>query len=129
MSPNYIELERKILRLFLVDNKFIFEGINYEVLISGKPQVTGGEPKTDVYIKAKNIDNDIEEIEFKLSIKQANADFLENEILTARANAIFGDEVNVISQSIASIQQNIITKKLIYKAQNGKTLKRKKMLQ
>jgi len=42
MSPNYIELERKILRLFLVDNKFIFEGINYEVLISGKPQVTGG---------------------------------------------------------------------------------------
>jgi hypothetical protein len=122
MSPNYIELERKILRLFLVGNKFIFQGINYEVLISGKPQVTGGEPKTDVYIKAKNIDDDIEEIEFKLSIKQANADFLENKISTARANAIFGDEVNVISQSIASIQQNIITRKLIYKAQNGKTL-------
>jgi hypothetical protein len=61
MSQKHKQLEAKILSLLSVGKQFVFNGITYEVIISGKPRGKGrkgGEPKTDVYVQAKNKNSD-----------------------------------------------------------------------
>lgn len=123
MSPNYRELEDRILSLLSVGKQFIFNGITYKVIISGKPRATDGEPKTDVYIKAEEINNSAQKTEFKLSIKKKDADFLGNKISAETAISIFGDQwQSIICNSIIkNIRQKIEQRKLIYKKKYGKT--------
>ena len=124
MSTAYKQLEARILSLLSVGKQFVFNGINYEVIISGKPRGKGrtGEPKTDVYVQAKNKDSD-QITEFKLSIKKRNADFLENKMQAERASIIWGQEWSSIIREdiIENIKTNILDKSLIYKQKQGRT--------
>jgi hypothetical protein len=116
MSTAYKQLEAKILRLLSVGKQFVFNGITYEVIISGKPRAKDGEPKTDVYINAVEIGNPNQETEFKLSIKKNDADFLGNKISAETASSIFGDQWQSIISNIIiiNIKQEIEQRKLIY---------------
>ena len=66
---NFGNSERYILSLFSPGEKFTFNNDIYEVLLSGKPTTSKGEPKTDVYVLSESINNG-NRIEFKISFKQ-----------------------------------------------------------
>ncbi|MFP7487812.1 hypothetical protein SFC65_27050 [Priestia filamentosa] len=107
--------ERHILSLFNPGSYFYFEGEEYVVDISGKPTTKQGEPKTDIYVKSfKTLGN--EAIEFKISFKQENADFLENKMTAERAQQIFGDRwKEIICDFTTQIEEKFINRPYIFK--------------
>jgi len=95
--------ERHILSLFKESAKFSFKDQEYSILKIGKPTPRSGECKTDIYILA--IDNNSNKKEFKISIKQNNADFLENKMTIERAKKIFGEDAsNLLMRSTEKIK-------------------------
>lgn len=107
------DTERKIKDLFLQAKNFSYECREYAVLKCGKPVVSKGECKTDIYVLAQD------EIgcqkEFKISIKQNDADFLENKISLNRAVEILGNNAQtIIEKSIAKIKKSFEDDYLVY---------------
>ena len=99
--PDFINTEHCVEKLFPVGTTFSFEGKKYQVALCGKPRPARGECKTDVYIKG--IASDGEAREIKISVKQKNADFLENKMSFDRACEIFGkDASGIIKQCLLS---------------------------
>ena len=74
---NFGDAEREIAALMKVGEEFEFQGKHYSIICSGKPTCYKGEPKTDVYVLAKSVSD---QIEIKLSYKKENADFIENKM-------------------------------------------------
>ncbi|BES62835.1 hypothetical protein [Dysgonomonas capnocytophagoides] len=113
MAKRFSDTEKHIIELFSEAQSFTYEGIDYEIIESGKPRPSSGECKTDIYILAK--DEKETEKEFKISVKQANADFLENKIKLERAIEILGDGAqDIIKNSIIPIQENFNKDYLVY---------------
>lgn len=117
----FTEAERAILELFQNDTQFNFEGNTYKVNFAGKPSSPHGEPKTDIYIEAKDINtNKIREI--KISYKKENADFVENKISKERAKQLFGDSWETkINEATQKLRSQFQAKKLIYKTKFSRT--------
>lgn len=112
--------ERHILSLFSCGSSFSYRGDTYRIILSGKPTVPKGEPKTDIYALAKNDAG--QQCEFKISYKQPNADFLENKITAERAKQIFGsDWASIITNATRTLQQKFYRKCLIYRESYGRT--------
>ncbi|MFP3919909.1 hypothetical protein U5N28_19065 [Lysinibacillus telephonicus] len=107
--------ERHIVSLFTPGSRFRFNGKEYEVELAGKPTTRQGEPKTDIYVRCfEVIDRDI--IEFKISFKQENADFLENKMTAQRAEQIFGLRwQEIISGFTKQIEQQFFNRPYIFK--------------
>ena len=78
MAKNFSATERMILKTFYPRQTFNYDNKKYTVLVSAKPQTQGGECKTDVYVSA-TCGTDL--LELKISVKQNNADFLDNFII------------------------------------------------
>ncbi|MGE6630633.1 hypothetical protein [Bacillus sp. NPDC077027] len=97
----FIESEKYLLSLFSPNNEFEYEGVKYKIIESGKPQTSKGEPKTDIYVSSISLDNK-SNLEFKISFKQDNADFLENKMNEERAEQIFGSDWKSIIESFTS---------------------------
>lgn len=88
--PDFSDTERRLIDLLKVGAKFKFDGVEYVVSApSCKPTVAKGECKTDVYVQTTSIAGDRI---FKISVKQQNADFLENKMSHERAVEIFGSQ-------------------------------------
>ena len=105
--------ERYILSLFPVNTIFQFKGINYKVLIAGKPCPSKGECKTDIYVLTETETKD--QVEFKISFKQINADFLENKIKLERAIDILGvNAQEIIKKATKSIRNTFEDDYLVY---------------
>lgn len=118
--PDFINTEHCVEKLFPVGTTFSFEGKKYQVALCGKPRPAHGECKTDVYIKG--IASDGEAREIKISVKQKNADFLENKMSFDRACEIFGkDASGIIKQCLLSIQDSFVADNLVYFEKKGKT--------
>ncbi len=114
--------ERNIVALANNTNNFIYENVTYELIEVDKPSCINGEPKTDVYISGKDSNNNV--IELKISIKQSNADFLENKMSHERAEQLFGtDWKNLIISMTTSIKNEFENKKLIFKDKYRRTEK------
>lgn len=114
------EAERKIKALFPINSDFIYRGTHYTVKECGKPTCRAGEPKTDIYILA---DDDCgSTVEFKISYKKENADFIENKTNSERAEAIFGENwKDIIIAATKSISDAFDKKHLIFKKKEGRT--------
>ena len=112
--PNFSQTEQAIRDLFEKGVKFNFDGIEYTVENDAvKPTVTnnGGECKTDVYFVATHSK---ERKEFKISVKQDNANFLENKISYARAKELFGASTDkILRTSIKKILPNFQKQNLV----------------
>lgn len=126
MAKKFSATESQITNQFKKGTTFSFNDKNYTVLKAGKPSPPKGECKTDTYILAQ--DEKENEIEIKISIKQKNADFLENKISLERAKQIFGSEASsVIMNSLKQIEVSFKNDYLItfdnYKKTEEKTLK------
>ena len=121
MKKSFSETEKKILLAFTPGSTFKKNGIKHTVLLSGKPVIKKGECKTDIYIKTccnKNVEH-----EFKISVKQENADFLENKISLERANEILGlNSSQIIKNSTLSISDKFERHKLIEFKKKGPTI-------
>lgn len=110
---NFGETERTIKKLFAENKEFEYEGINYTVLKCGKPAPPKGECKTDVYVLAQ--DDKGSQKEFKISVKQDDADFLENKISLDRAIEILGEGAqSIIENSITKIKKAFEEDYLVY---------------
>lgn len=106
--------ERSIINLFESAKEFIFENDKYEIINIGKPRPSKGECKTDIYILTKNLSTGLNR-EFKISIKQNDADFLENKMSFERATEIFGGQAkDVIIKSIKFVEKSFFDDYLIY---------------
>jgi len=119
-KPNFSQTESSLIKLFKDSGAFKFQGKSYNLLNVGKPSPSQGECKTDIYIQAQDSNNFKKE--FKISIKQNNADFLENKIRLERAKEIFGmNAQQVIQNSIARIKPAFESDQLVYIEKNGRT--------
>lgn len=115
------DAERRILGFMAPGNKFVYEGIEYTIQLSGKPTCAGGEPKTDIYILASANDKSIE---IKISYKKENADFIENKMSAVRAEQLFGsDWATIIENSTTAISDKFEERMLIYKNRFKRTEK------
>lgn len=97
---DYQETEELVKQSFKAGEKFSYENQEYIIELSGKPRPTKGECKTDLYVLAKN--NDEEKKEFKFSIKKDNYEFLENKISSETAEEIFGPDFKKIISDLST---------------------------
>ena len=118
--PDFSDTERRLIDLLEVGVKFKFDGVEYTVSQpSCKPIVVKGECKTDVYVQTSSANGDRA---FKISVKQQNADFLENKISYERAVEIFGSHADeIIMQATESIKDNFLKTPIIYFVRKGRT--------
>lgn len=108
------ETERSIINLFKSTRAFNFEEDQYRIINIGKPRPNKGECKTDIYILTRNLTKGLTK-EFKISIKQNDADFLENKMSFERATEIFGNHAkDIIVKSIKSVEKSFFDDYLIY---------------
>lgn len=107
------ETEKFIEKLFKEKGEFVFGGEKLNIVKIGKPRPAKGECKTDLYILATNEKS--EEKEIKISIKQSDADFLENKMSIERAKEIFGVQAKeIIIDCIESEKESFKKDFLIY---------------
>lgn len=118
--PDFSDTERRLIDLLEVGVNFKFDGVEYTVSQpSCKPIVVKGECKTDVYVQTSSANGDRA---FKISVKQQNADFLENKISYERAVEIFGSHADeIIMQATESIKDNFLKTPIIYFVRKGRT--------
>lgn len=126
MSNSFSKTEAKITQLFKINHSFLYNSVKYTIINSGKPSPSKGECKTDSYILAE--DKNGNRREFKISIKQKNADFVENKMSFERAYQIFGEDANqILIDSIRRIEKEFTNDYLVtfnrYKRTEAKTLK------
>lgn len=115
MSPQFSITEEELLKFAQNTKDFVFKGERHNIKFVGKPYPSQGECKTDLFIKT-------DKGEFKISIKQSNADFIENKMSYERAIQIFGDKASeIISKSIKSIKSSFDTHPLICFEKKGRT--------
>jgi len=124
--PNFSETESYVRNLFSSAKSILFEGKKYFVIKVVKPRPNAGECKTDVYVRLSDEEGKCREL--KISVKQENADFLENKIKYERAKEIFGDDVDVIlKNSISHIRKTFDNQYLVlfdkYKRSEARTIK------
>ncbi|MGV3696405.1 hypothetical protein [Flavobacterium sp.] len=106
--------ERYIIELFKNVKEFNFENEHYKIIVIGKPRPNKGECKTDIYILAQSLNTNSKR-EIKISIKQDDADFLENKISLERATEIFGDDTKgILIKSIKSVEKSFLEDYLVY---------------
>ena len=119
MSLKFGDAERYIKELFVIGETLNYQGKEYRISLVGKPVVSQGEPKTDIYIQLENF---IEKKEIKISVKKANADFLENKTSAERAEQILGKNwKSLIMNSTKSIENEFRKKPLVYKKSFART--------
>ena len=114
--PTYHNTENAVLVLFKPGTEFEYNGKRYTVSIAGKPQASGsGEGKTDCYIGCSD------GLEFKISIKQDNADFFENKINAQRAETLFGNDWHsLLRDAVSRLARSFAQRQLIYYEGNGR---------
>ena len=103
MAAQFSETERHIRGIMSIGTTVTYNNIKYTITKCDKPSPNKGECKTDVYLELKSPTDEL--LILKISIKQTNADFLENKINIVRATEIFGVQVNdILTKSIDSIK-------------------------
>lgn len=117
----YSDSERHIISIFKPGTVFRYLDKEYKVEISGKPTTSRGEPKTDIYVGSLGVINN-EKLEFKISFKQENADFLENKMTKERAEQIFGGNWEVRVRNLTTkIKGKFEKRPFIFKEKFRKT--------
>ena len=111
VMPQFSKTESMVIKLFALNTEIMFEGEKYVIKECAKPRPNSGECKTDVYVK---LQSELSTKELKISVKQKNADFLENKIKYERAKEILGDNVDrILRDSINSLRDKFLLQYLI----------------
>jgi hypothetical protein len=117
--PKFSQVEKILLNKFQPSDTFFFKSNKYSIIESGKPSPSNGECKTDLYIRANNIDKK-ESSEFKVSIKLDTAEFIENKTNLERAQQILGSNATqIISEASKSINSKFDKTDLIKRREDS----------
>lgn len=113
-KKNYGDLEQHIIKTFKDEGKFVFNGVEYNVLIVDKPRPVSGECKTDVFVLGE--DDSGKKIQLKISAKlEKSNEFQENKVSATKAEAYFGENwAEIVSEATKSIRHKFEGKELIY---------------
>jgi hypothetical protein len=119
MKMQFSQTEKELVKLFKESkesNELIsFQGKYYYIREVDKPTVPKGEPKTDIYLYMEESENRVYK-EIKISVKQNNADFLENKMKAERAAELFGKKwQDIIRSSILKLKDKFENRTLIYR--------------
>ena len=116
-KKDYGKLEEHIIQTFQNQRIFTYQGKLYDLLVAGKPrpQGSGGECKTDVYVSAKHRDTD-EVMEFKISVKsEETQEFQGNKLTKDDAEAYFGEGwENIVIEATTSLKSSFEDRVLLY---------------
>jgi len=98
------ENENTLIRLFSPGTRFTFNQIEYESIICAKPRpqaqiVNGGEPITDMYLKAEPIEKQVEPLILKISLKKIGWEFLKNHMQRRDTVDVFINEFEEFIQN------------------------------
>lgn len=120
----FSETEQKVIDILQkiknVNQTIRWRNKTWYILEVAKPTTPQGEPKTDVYILLEDELENLQEI--KISIKQGNADFLENKIQPIRAEQLLGkDWSKIIEESTTTIKKRFEQKNLIFRNKEART--------
>lgn len=109
-----LDEERRIISL-LSCSSIIWKNEPHKIIVCEKPKYSCGEGKTDIYILLDSNE------EIKISLKQNNADFMENKVSASRAEIIFGKNwSNIISSAAFSLQPQFLQKQLYFPEKKGR---------
>lgn len=112
--------ERKIVDMLSIGTCFSMNDTEYRIINVAKPQVSEGECKTDIYVKA--ISDNGENKELRISYKKNNAQFIENKMKPERAEVLLGSNwKNIIIDSISNLTDEFNNRNLIFKSNFGNT--------
>jgi len=117
----FANTETELITILKSSKEIYFNNNYYNIKTVAKPSSSHGEPKTDIFIELENADK----TEFiKISVKQKNADFLENKMTSERAEVFFGTHwQSIIEQSTLAIKNKFEKKPLIFKEKYRRTEK------
>jgi len=123
---DHSETERTIKDLFLTvknnQTTLLFNNIEYYVGIVGKPTCKDGEPKTDIFLRMIEKVNNNKYLDIKISVKQKDADFLENKMSAESAERLFGDNwTEIVKSCTNSIRGEFNKRILIHKRKYRRT--------
>lgn len=116
-TRNYRKLEDHVVDIFMTQRLFAYQQRLYEVLMADKPrpQGSGGECKTDVFVRAKeqgagNI------IDLKISVKsESSQEFQQNKVSAQTAEDFFGNGwESIVVESTKSIEDRFRDRILLY---------------
>jgi len=120
MNKNFSNTERAIKALLETEDSFVYRSRTYKTKVVGKPSPASGECKTDIYVLAETADYAAKE--FKISIKQSNADFIGNKLSLDRAIEIFGEEAPaIIVEHTNSIREYFEASTLVFFDKKNRT--------
>jgi hypothetical protein len=122
-KKNYRKLEDRVINLFKKGTTFTWDGVQYKVLKSDKPQSQSkGEPKTDVFVEFENNNtNEIKQLKISCKLEGTN-EFQENKITAERAEQIFGKNwANVIIDASQSIKEKFEHTQVYFSNGSGRT--------
>ena len=122
MAKTFGENERRICSLFIPGSSFNYHGLSYTIKFADKPVCSKGEPKTDIFIRTETNDSLRKIVDFKISYKKDNADFIENKTSAERAEQLFGSNwTEIICKSTQALQNKFEQRPIIYKNKFGRT--------
>lgn len=112
----YGQLEEHIINVFQQDRLFTYRNKLYEVITVGKPrpQGSGGECKTDVFVRGKEQGTDhIEDI--KISVKNDNKEFMGNKLKKEDVEAYLGSKwEEILIEATTSLKESFENRVLLY---------------
>lgn len=116
-TRNYRKLEDHVVNIFTVQRLFAYQQKLYEVLVADKPrpQGSGGECKTDVFVRAKE-QRSSKVIDLKISVKlESSQEFQQNKVSAQTAEDFFGNGwENIVIKSAKSIEKRFKDRVLLY---------------
>lgn len=116
-KKEYGKLEEHIIQIFQNQRIFAYQGKMYDLLVAGKPrpQGSGGECKTDVYVAARQQETECV-VEFKISVKsEETQEFQGNKLTSDDAEAYFGEGwENIVIDATTSLKSSFEDRILLY---------------
>jgi len=132
MSISAQENEELLIELFSPGTIFVFDEIEYESKICAKPRAQGGggEPITDVFLKAKPTKEDVDDLELKISLKKIGWEFIKNHMQIGDFEDVFFAESDIMIQNYLNRARELVrempvidlgggTRKIIQKMGDG----------
>lgn len=114
---NYRKLEDHVIDIFREQRLFAYQQKIYEVMFADKPrpQRSGGECKTDVFVRAKEQDSS-DVIDLKISVKsEETQEFQQNKVSAQTAEDFFGNGwEKIVMESTKSIEDRFKDRILLY---------------
>lgn len=119
----YGRLEQHIIEVFNKDKYFTYQEERYETVIAGKPrpQGVGGECKTDVFIRAREIHSGKAK-DIKISVKNRNKEFIGNKLKKENLEAYIGPGwEDILTNATLSLKEKFESAVLLYAKRKGPT--------